>query len=368
MNKYWKIELQRAILQIDNPYPKDDFIVSYSDFLKARDYLGYYKFNPVVFNHLVMITNNEWATEKRISRLSLILKVKQYYRVALEIKTNDYYQKAKKKPVPLSFETRKQLFEIFKKTFEESKHISNKQLEEARKFCNSLIINIEFTTLEEEWFCNNAFVSELILNRVLRYPTKSSKISNWAKINFTNNNLVTRRAELISWLVDEDPNFEINQQVLIDDFEYLNQSDLQAIQNYDDEIIANKIIADELRDYVPKTQYYSILDGPYQGANVELSNPELKLNKRPYSIPHDQSKTYPVDIPDFEKLRDEFYSNILIHQKVTMIWGIAYSRLDNELQADLLKKYYCEETYYSLLKVSKRTKNSKILKWILEQQ
>ena len=85
MNKYWKIELQRAILQIDNPYPKDDFIVSYSDFLKARDYLGYYKFNPVVFNHLVMITNNEWATEKRISRLSLILKVKQYYRVAQEI-------------------------------------------------------------------------------------------------------------------------------------------------------------------------------------------------------------------------------------------------------------------------------------------
>ncbi len=142
---------------------------------------------------------------------------------------------------------------------------------------------------------------------------------------------------------------------------------MQAIQNYEDEIMANKMIAEELGDYLPKRKQYSILDGSYRGEIVELSNPELKLHKRAYGIPTDNSKNYGAMVPDFEKMKKMFYSNILIHQKITMIWGIAYSRLDNEIKAELLKKYYCKETYYPLLKVSKRTKNTKILKWLLEQ-
>ncbi len=191
MNNQKQMELQRAILEIENPYHKDDLILSYSDFLKARDYLVYHQFNPVVFNNLVKLANNEWATEKRISRLSLIFKLKQYYQVAKGNKTNYYSDNINKSFIPLSLDTRIQLFEIFKKIFEESKYFSNKQLGEARKFCNNLIINIEFTSLEEEWFCNNAFVSELILNRALRYPTPSIIISKWARNNFQNNKLVS---------------------------------------------------------------------------------------------------------------------------------------------------------------------------------
>jgi len=365
MSKQRKIELQRAIIKLEKPYPKDDLILSYSDFLKVRDYLSYYQFNPVVFANLISLTNDIWNTEKRISRLSLLQKIKQYLH---QDATRDYYSRNTKTNFQLKVETRKLLFNLFRKTFEEKNYISNKQIEEASKICNNVLINLELTSIEEEWLCSNILLSELILNRVLRYPIKSEVIINWAKSNFQNDILRSRRAELLSWVIDQEPTFEIEQQTLIADFEHLNQSDLEAIQNYDDEIAANKIIEQELSEYLPKKRYYDFFDSTYHEEKVDLSVPELKLFKRPYSVTIDTSKEYPVSIPNFEKLREEFCTNLPTHQKVTMIWAIAYSRLDNTLKYSLLKKYYSNETYYSMYRVCKKTKNIELLKWILERQ
>lgn len=364
MNKKRKIEILRAIAEIENPYPKDDLILSYSDFLKVRDYLGSYQFNPIVFNNLTNLANDKWNTEKRISRLSLLQKIKQYLH---QDATREYYSKNIKPNFQLKVETRKSLFNLFRKTFEERNYISHKQLDEARKICNNVLINLESTPTEEEWLCSNILLSELILNRALRYPIKSEVISNWAKSNFQNDILRSRRAELLSWIIDQEPTFEIDQQILIDDFEYLNQSDLQAIQNYDDEITANKIIEQELSEYLPKKTHYDLFDSTYHEERIDLSVPELKLSKRPYGVIIDTSKEYPVSIPNFEKLREEFDTNLPTHQKVTMIWAIAYSRLDNTLKYSLLKKYYSNDTYYSIFRVCKRTKNIELLKWISER-
>lgn len=364
MNKKRKIEILRAIAEIENPYPKDDLILSYSDFLKVRDYLGSYQFNPIVFNNLTNLANDKWNTEKRISRLSLLQKIKQYLH---QDATREYYSKNIKPNFQLKVETRKSLFNLFRKTFEERNYISHKQLDEARKICNNVLINLELTPTEEEWLCSNILLSELILNRALRYPIKSEVISNWAKSNFQNDILRSRRAELLSWIIDQEPTFEIDQQILIDDFEYLNQSDLQAIQNYDDEITANKIIEQELSEYLPKKTHYDLFDSTYHEERIDLSVPELKLSKRPYGVIIDTSKEYPVSIPNFEKLREEFDTNLPTHQKVTMIWAIAYSRLDNTLKYSLLKKYYSNDTYYSIFRVCKRTKNIELLKWISER-
>ncbi len=365
MNKQRKIELQRTIIELEKSYPKDDLIISYSNFLKVRDYLRYYQFNPIVFDNLITLANEKWNTEKRISRISLLQKIKQYL---YQDTGKDYYSKNTKPNFQLKIETRKLLFNLFKKTFEEKKYISYIQLAEARKICNNVLINLELTPIEEEWLCSNIIESELILNRVLRYPIKSVIISNWAKSNFHNDILRSRRAELLSWIIDQEPNFEINQQTLLDDFEYLNQSDLQAIKNYDNEIAANKIIEEELGEYFPKKTQYNFFDRRYNEAKGDLSAPELKLSKRPYGVIIDISKAYPVNIPNFEKLSEDFINNLPTHKKVTMIWGIGYSRLDNSLKFSLLKKYYCNETYYSMYRVCKRTKNIELLKWILDRQ
>ena len=368
MNQSRKIEIQRAISEIENPYPKDDLILSYSDFLKVRDYLGYCQFNSLVFENLILLVKDNWNSEKRINRLSLLQKIKQYYLITQESANNGYYNRTTKLNHPLSIEIRKKLFELCKKPFDQSQYISIKQLDEAKKICNNILINLELTEKEEEWLCANVSKSELILNRVLRYPIKSEVISNWAKNNFKNDNYRNRRAELLSKIIDQDPHFEIDQQTLIDDFKYLNKSDLQAIQNYNDEMAANQLIEKELGEFLPKKMHYGFIDDPAYEGSIDLSIPELKLYKRPYPIAIDTSKDYPVSIPNFEVLSTDFYANLSIHFKVTMIWSIAYSRLDNELKYSLLKKYYSNETYYSMYKVCKRTKNIALLKWILERE
>lgn len=368
MIKQRKIELQRAIIELENPFPKDDLILSYSDFLKVRDYLSYFQFNPILFDNLVKLANDKWDTKIRISRLSLLQKLKQYYHITQQDKTSGYYSRNTKPNFQIAVETRKSLFDLFKKTFEERNYISHNQLDEARKICNNLLINLELTTIEEKWLCSHFSLSELILNRVLRYPIKSKIISNWAKSNFHNNILRSRRAELLSWVIDQDPGFEIGEQILLDDFDYLNKKDMQAIQDYDDEIAANKIMEQGLEDYLPKKTHSIFFDDTYHKERFGLSVPELKLSKRPYAIPLDTSKEYPVSIPNFDALKKDFHTNLPTHQKVTMIWAIAYSRLDNEIKYSLLKKYYSHETYYSLYRVCKKTKNIELLKWILERQ
>ena len=368
MNKQRKIRLQQAIIKLEKTYPKDDLILSYPDFLKERDYLSFYQFNPIVFSHLVTLANDHWNTEKRISRLSLLQKMKRYLHITLQVTTEDYYSRKTKPDFQISVETRKLLFNLFRKTFEEAHYISHKQLDEARKICNNVLINLALTPIEEKWLCSNISVSELILNRVLRYPIKSEVISNWAKSNFQTDIFRSRRAELLSWIIDQDPAFEINQQTLIEDFEYLNKSDLQAIQNYDDEIDANKIIERELSEYLPKKISYSLFDDTYHEEKVDLSVPELKLSHRPYALPIDSSKEYPLSIPNFKKLGDQFYTDLPVFQKTTMIWAIGYSRLDDTLKSSLLKKYYSNETYYSFYKVCRRTENVELLKWLLENQ
>jgi hypothetical protein len=352
MKNYKKIELQRKIVEIENPYPKDDLILSYFDFLKVREYIAYYQFNPLVFHHLLNLANDEWKTEKRISRLSLLLKVKQYYHLTQQENKVGFNSRSTKPNFEVSKEIRIQMFNLFKKTYEESKYISIKQIDEARKICNNLLINLELTEIEEEWFCANVSLSEQILNRVLRYPQKSDVISNWAKMNFNNNKLRHRRAELISWIIDIEPDFEIDQKTLIDDFEYLNQMDIKAIQDYDDEIEAIRFIENQLGDSLPKTLSIELFDETFkEKKNYEFSQPTLELFRRPYIVEIDNSKHYPVRIPNFDKMKQGFYSKIAIHQPITMIWGIAYSRLNNYEKSTLLKKYYSDKTYYSILRV-----------------
>lgn len=364
MNKQRKIDLQRTIIELEKPYPKDDFILTYAHFLKHRDYLPYYQFNPVVFDNLANLTNTIWNKNLRISRLSLLKKIKLYYQYHTIRENNN----SSKTPITLKLETRKSLFNLFIKTFKESNCISHKQLDEARKICNNVLIKLQFTPIEEEWLCTHVNESVLILNRVLRYPVTSDVISNWAKRNFKNDTLRSRRAELLSWIIDQEPTYVIEQQILIDDFEYLNQSDMQAIQKYDDEVTAQKIVEYELSAFLSKKTGDDLLESTYNGADNDAFIPELKLSKRSYAVPIDLSKHYPVSIPDFKKLRDDFYVNLPMHQKLTMIWAIAYSRLNNTLKYDLLKSYYSNETYYSMYKVCKKTKNIELLKWILEQQ
>ncbi len=367
MSNSRKLSLKKAILAIENPYPKDDSILTYADFLKHREFLLYYQFNPIVLDSLILLCLDLWTSEKRIGRVSLLQNIKSYLHSKDRIIMNGVFHYNAKPEVKLALKTRTALFKIFKKVFEESEHITMLQRESAKSIVNSMLMNIGLSSTEEMWFVEHIPLSNHILNRVLRYPLKSTVISDWALLNFQNNDYRNRRAEVLSWVIDETPDFVIEKQTLIDDFDYCNFVDKKAIKLYHDELEANEAIGKEFGDFFQKMESNIYDDPTYGNESLDLTQPELKLTRRFYDQLSRSNNIYDKPLPDFEMMHSNFHSNLDVIHSITMIWGIGYSRLKNELKTKLIKKYFKEETYNSMLKVAKKNKNVSLLKWLAEQ-
>ena len=342
-----KIEIQQAITEIENPYPADDLITDYKNFLKVRDILKYYKFNDKVFESLVTLTYTLWNSTQRINRLSFLQTIRNYgyYR---ESKSSNYSTLLFKGTH--SLETNKKLFSVFQDCFSSTCKLSSHQKEKILALSNSMLVNVPLELEEEKWLTENVHKSPYILNRVLRYPKKSAIISSWVTDNFEVDKYRTRRAEMIGWIIDHDPTFTIDKQILIDDFEYINTLDKKIVEDYLEDNMLELQLAKDLKGIIPF------------GDKEETSGYSLKYQKRFYAVPMEFHRDF--SMPNFETLTEEFHKNIETNLKLSMIWGIAYSRVDGSLKSDLLKPYYSEETYLSLLRVGKKYKLVELLKWM----
>jgi len=357
MKKQIVNKINRAILAIKGPHPKENLIMIYGDYLKVRDVIHLYKFNLTLLEKLIDIAYAHWSRDFRINRLLLLRSI------------NRYASKDDHGISSLPVESKKKVFQLFRMAFEEPENLMPSQVEEIRRLCNRLLMNVTLTSEEELWLCDNAMKSKIILNRTLRYPSKSTIITNWTRENFRESIFRNRRAEHLSWIIDEDTEFNIDNQMLIDDFEFLNTEDLSAIQEYKDEIATNTILENELDEFLPKLRLPS-LDGDDQFIETDisdLSKPELKLSCRFYNVPLEKVDGYLDAFPDFKQLGYNFYRSISITQKVTMIWAIAYSRADTRVKEILLRKYYHDDTLFSMLKVAKKFKFLNLLEWMLKQ-
>lgn len=361
------LEIQKAIFEIENPYPKDDLITCYKDFLKVRDFLPYYRFNQNVFNSLLDLTIDLWFTEKRINRISLL---NSLYRYGFNVVRGKGFMDSVDRSTKMPPEVNKQAFFLFKNCFEHKCSLSQSQLEDAKQICNRILFNASLVDKDISWLSDNVEKSNMVLNRILRYPQKSSIISNWARKYYTYDEYRIRRSEIASWLIDENPSFEIDVQTLLDDFEYFNLRDKKAIREYEDEIEAQNIIERDLNGILSTQQLPKIYFGVEISKQESItSTPELILTKRAYNIfSPDFSKHYDTYIPDFVKMREEFHSNIEKTKKITMLWAIAYSRHDNNVKSKLLKKYYSDDIYWSFFKICKKLKLRNLLEWLKNNQ
>ena len=123
-----KKDLLNLILQYKHPQAPDDLILTYHDFIKVRDFLSYYPFNPVVFENLLRLTIDLWTSNKRVSKLSLLQGINRYFRV--------YCGRQSHKSVitgltseNLSLETKEMIFDLFKMTVEDFRFINERQVD-----------------------------------------------------------------------------------------------------------------------------------------------------------------------------------------------------------------------------------------------
>jgi len=69
-------------------------------------------------------------------------------------------------------------------------------------------------------------------------------------------------------------------------------------------------------------------------------------------------------VPDYEAISGEFYDKIELLQNKTMLWTIAYSRLDKSVKENLLKQYYRSEAATSFFNICCRLQMVGLLQWL----
>jgi hypothetical protein len=350
-----KQELLEAIVKIEKPWPQDNKIRSYQDFLRHRDLIIYHQFNPAVFEQILDLILLNWTSTTKVSRHSLVMAIRRYVSEQ-EVDVNN-----------LSPSIKIKLFDLFVLTLTQSDRVPNGQRAEVEKWAAQLILGMQFETQQLHRLCDFALHHPKPLNRVLRYPVKSDIISTWVLENFDHPSLKLRRAEAVGWILDLDPTFEVDSKTIRADFDYMNELDKEAVSN---------VVMSDVMHQLFKTDWpmdfpidNSIPVEPYEIEKKKLPSfafgkEKIELIKRFYPVKTVYDKAADNWVPDFEALEDYFQQNHESLRKVTMVWGIAYSRLSNKQKSKLLRKYYVPETHYSIVRVATKHKLLDLLKWI----
>lgn len=348
------LQIKRAISGIEKLYPPDDFIKTYKDFTREREFLPSYQYNGKVFESLVNIAAKVWKGKERINRPSLIEFIKRY---------GDKNPDKKN----LSDETSSQLFELFRIVLTEGNPVIKEEtFKEMQQQVNLILKGVKLKEEELQWMIDNLEKSEHFLNRILRQPAKSKVVSEWVKENFLNHSYRERRAELIGRMLDFNSEFEITKELIIEDFEYSLKYDYHALKAYKEDEEASEFLEQELKDVLPEREFISPFSGKLIHAPFASTYTPLKLSKRfyPFAVKEEQGN---VKIPDFKKLRTQFYDNLDLTWRISIGWGIAYSHLENSEKSRLLQKSYSEEVYLYYYRIGKQFKIMEFLYWLFNK-
>ncbi len=331
-----RLQIDKIILELTNPKPNIELFTNYRDFMHNRHIIPYYKFDMLFLNQILALMSDIFALNGRFNHSVMLDAVKIYIR---NHKTN------------LDLPVREQIFSLIKHCYTDS-NIS----ESARKVALTILVDLPLFPEAEKWLCKmekeydfSAMIKHRdFLNRILRYPVKSKEITNWILENYGSDKLCLRRAEAISWILDENPNFTIDNQTIKNDFEFANSLDIQNVSRVIESVEENQ--EEDCEILFDNSLAYT------------RSN---KLCYRPYV--YITYRFQQNSEPDFTELRHFFDKNIEKIKCQTMLWAIAYSRLTNKEKTKLIKRFYRSDLFASTLKIARKHKLVNLLTWLKKQ-
>jgi hypothetical protein len=294
---------------------------------------------------LVNVAFDLWDTKERINRASLIQIMKFYY-----AKSDGKYE--------IELDTSDKLFYFYKQiVYFEKVKINRKALDELKGAINRICTNMILSEDSQKWLCYHFYDSEFFLNRLIRYKEKSSVISNWARYIYKTNILSDRRAELASWIIDEDPTFEIDYETIKNDYVHIFSNDIESAEDiYDLEMERIELIKRQM--YVPP--------------EVKLIPRVLKDNNREFllkgyfRVPHALINGYIVYKSTMINIDKHIISNEELLVRAANLWATGYARLPKKEKSKRLKKYYSEDVEISFFKICSRYKLKEPLNWLLK--
>jgi hypothetical protein len=337
--------IRKVICEIENLYPEDNTITNYKDFLNHRHCLPFYKFNKEVFKSLVYLTYDLWNTKERINRTSLIQIMKLYY-----AKANSNYK--------IELETSDKLFYLYKQViYFENVSVNSKALDELKRAMNRICSNMILSEDNQKWLCYHFYDSDFFLNRLLRYKERSSVISNWARYIYKINILSDRRAELASWIIDEDSTFEINIETIRNDYKHIFTHSSDTVkQLYEIERIEllkrEALIPPEVRLK------------PRDISNID----RFFLLKGYFRIPQEMLRENNIDKNSMFDIDRHFYSNKELLIRASNLWATGYSRLSKKAKSKRLQKFYSKDVEISYINICERYKLTEPLNWLITNE
>lgn len=363
-NQYLKELLKKAYLEIENKYPDDRNTLEYKDYLKIRNEIPYYQFNPNFFFALVQLLCQEWNSTSRINRISMLQMI-QLYQNKCDKNRNEKESKVKKDT--LLYKTNRLLFKIFTLVHVQKQFLPENQIEKGQKLANHIIKKQDLVNEEIEWLVEHPFLSEHTLNRIIGYHYPSPIISEWILKEFNNDKLRLRRNEIIGWVLDLNPQFEVDHATLLADFQYMNKIDLERIHQFQKELENSRYYAysntEQQFDITLYNKTTNHLKPPFSLLPV---NKGIQLTRKYIDYRFFQSSEFNFPIPDFYSIEEEFEININYYHSLSMIWGVAYSHLDQTTKTQLLIKYYHDYNIATLIKICKKNKNKEMINFILQ--
>lgn len=387
-----KHKINREIYKLENRYPEDQLISSYTDFKKHRAALPYCQYNPKVMQSLIDLTYELWDSDQKINRFSLLEKAHTYFKKAPD-----------RADIPL--DSRRKIFRLFQKivVLEGYPSENERRRKEAAELINGLLREVPLTTEEEQWLCQYALLNTHVLNRVLRYPKPSSVITHWAKDHYTNLFAARRRAEFTGWLLDENPDFTITEEQLLEDFRRVFVADSWQLAMTTLPLLNTTPPLDE-PEFIPPTPFIYDEDPLWKEVSEweEVVPMHKPVEEEPLPVPfyEDEDEVYrrPVfpklprrtfdyvlysieqlrhlkvshidlewpDIPDFNQTKKKFILELKDHYNRTNIWSIAYSRLEIVEKCQLLTKWYDQQYQALFLYIGKKLGSIEYYQWLKE--
>ncbi len=350
-----KLEINRAIAELENNYPSDNLISSYKDFVKYRDYLHLYQYNEAVVVSLIDLIYSLWYTNQRINKTSLLTVTKRYFKKS-ETKAN------------IPYKTTRKIFELFKEIiYNGNLKLSSEAVDRIKKSINSIMIGIDLQESEIQWLCKHSYNSDYILNRVLRYHKKSDYITKWAIDNFEKDFARNRRSEITSWIIDKSPNFKINKEIVINDFEYQIAEDKKLVETFKKEMEVYNFIEKVFFPLINKKEKEEEVFFVEDSVNYKIisqEKPKFNVPRRYYRMSVIYNSSYNVSFPDFNQIYNYFFDQFDCYYNKLMAWSIAYSRLDIKSKMTLLSEYYSSEIYPTFFSIGKRLKSIEYFEWL----
>ena len=351
-----QIKIRRKIIEIKSLRPSDNMISSYADFLTYKDTLSAYKFNINTFCNLVDLTYELWQSGEKMNKASLLELISKYSGL-------------NKNQRLVNDKTARQLFWLFRETnIYAVPNYSSATVIRMQSSTNKALKGIPLTNSEIIELIANVNQSRHILNRILRHPTANSSISEWAKSVFSIDTYRNRRPEIIGWILDENIDYVVNDQVMIDDFEHFLQIDKDLVKKYKLEHADYlSLINNRKKEIEERIVLTGITDWQDEFPAAGLIKPKLILDQRIYNKSIELEGDLTIIVPDFENRTRDFYNRIDFYTRLTMLWGVAYSHHKTRVKLNLYKKFYTSELFPAAIKIGYKTKNVPFLEWLYFQ-